>query len=44
MISRHPVKFGDHRSCGSVYIMFSMIKEQDFTCCCLNPPLQFMSI
>ena len=42
MVSQHPAKFGDH-TLGSVDIMFSDVEEEDYRCCCFNPPLRFIN-
>ena len=34
MVSHHPAKFGGHKYCN---------REQNSTCCGLNPPLMFIS-
>ena len=42
MVSHHPVKFGDHRLCGSGD-MFLVAKEENSRCSRFNPPLLFIS-
>ena len=41
LVSHHPTKLGSHKHCGSGD-MFLVVKEQDFTCPCFNPPLLFI--
>ena len=43
MVSHHPVKFGDHRHCGSGDIMFLVAEEENSRCSRFNPPLLFIS-
>ena len=42
MVNEHPVKFGEHRHCGSGDIVFLMAEEQHSTFSTLNPPLVFI--
>ena len=43
MVSYHPVKFGDHRHCGSEDMMFLVVEGQDSICPHFNSPLLFIS-
>ena len=41
MVSHHPERFGDHRHCGSVDIMFLVAEEKNSRCLRFNPLLLF---
>ena len=43
MLSNHPAKSGGHRHCGSRYMMFLMVEEEDSLCTRLNLLLVFIS-